>query len=189
MRGAHRTAHHKHKKGETLQLWAVTMIDPATGWFEMASTDEKSSLNIANQVEISWSTRCPWPQKLTCDRGSEFFKDFASTLNGDCGIKPSKTTVRNPQANSIVERMHQTLGNVPRTFQLNESTDENMQDAWQGTLAAAMFALRATHHTAPQATPSQLAFGRDATMNAQTFADWTAIEAQKQHRILKNNEK
>ena len=85
--------------------------------------------------------------------------------------------------------MHQTLGDIPRTFQLNESADENMQDAWQGTLAAAMFALRATHHTTSQATPSQLAFGRDATMNAQTFADWTAIKAQKKHRIQKNNEK
>ena len=64
-----------------------------------------------------------------------------------------------------------------------------MQDALQGTLAAAMFALRATHHATPQSTPSQLAFGRDAIMNVQTLVDWTAIKAQKQHRIQKNNEK
>ena len=39
---------------EPLQLWAVTMIDPATGWFEMTSISKKMALNIANKVEISW---------------------------------------------------------------------------------------------------------------------------------------
>ena len=32
---------------EPLELWAVPMIDPATGWFEMAPIEEKTAVNIA----------------------------------------------------------------------------------------------------------------------------------------------
>ena len=49
---------------EPLELWAVTMIDPATGWFEMAPIEEKTAVNIANKVEINWLTRYPWPTKI-----------------------------------------------------------------------------------------------------------------------------
>ena len=57
----------------------------------------------------------------------------------------------------MIERIHQTLGNIIRTFDLDELDEE---DPWSGILAAAMFALRATFHTTLQATPMQLVFGR-----------------------------
>ena len=38
--------------GKTLTLQCVTMIDPATGWFEMKTTEGKSVMEIANLVEI-----------------------------------------------------------------------------------------------------------------------------------------
>ena len=62
-------------------------------------------------------------------------------------------TKRNPQANSIIERVHQTLANIIRVLD-TESLDPD--DPWGGVLSAAMFALRATYHTTTQATPMQL---------------------------------
>ena len=52
-------------KDNSLQLWAVTMIDPATGWLEIAPIKEKRADNIANVVEQTWLTQYPWPVQIT----------------------------------------------------------------------------------------------------------------------------
>ena len=41
-------------------LWAVTMIDPATGWFEVKQIQDKEPGTVANAVEQAWLTRYPW---------------------------------------------------------------------------------------------------------------------------------
>ena len=97
------------------------MIDSATNWFEIKATTEKSSLNVMDSVEQAWLSRYPWPDCVTCDRGTEFLKDFAFTMKADCGVPKHSTTVRNPRANSILERVHQTLGNLIPTHQSHES--------------------------------------------------------------------
>ena len=174
--------------GKTLTLQCVTMIDPATGWFEMKTTEGKSAMEIANLVEIYWLSRYPWPQEIVYDRGSEFMGDFASMIADDYGITKRPITVRNPQANSMIERIHQTLGNIIRTFEL-QNDSEVTQDSWDGILSAVMFALRATYHTTTQATPMQLVFGRDAILNVQFEADWKYIKDRKQKAINYNNQR
>ena len=46
---------------------------------------------------------------MTYDRGKEFMAEFAQMIQKDYGIKKKGITTRNPQANAIVERIHQTL--------------------------------------------------------------------------------
>ena len=44
----------KDDKGKAiLTLWALTMIDPATGWFEIKEIKNKEAIEIANLVEIA----------------------------------------------------------------------------------------------------------------------------------------
>jgi transposase InsO family protein len=162
------------------------MIDPATGWFEMRELKDKAAITTANLVEQTWLTRYPIPQILTYDRGTEFMAEFAEMIENDYGIKRKGITVRNPQANAIIERIHQTIGNMIRTFQ-KDDLDE--QDPWSGILAATMFATRATYHTTLQATPSQLVFGRDAILNVQFEANWAYIRERKQKLINQNNKR
>ena len=108
--------------------------------------------------------------------------EFAKMVRNDYGIKTKPITTRNPQANSIIERIHQTIGNMIRTFCMHETEiDEN--DPWSGVLSATMFATRATLHTTIQATPSQLVFGRDAIMNIKHEANWKFIRERKQKLI------
>ena len=114
--------------------------------------------------------------------------DFANMIADDYGITKRPITVRNPQANSIIERIHQTLGNIIRTFELHED-GEATQETWDGILSAAMFAVRATVHTTTQATPMQLVFGRDAILNVKFEADWEYIKNRKQKIINQNNQK
>lgn len=104
----------------------VTMIDPATGWFEIHEYEEKHSITVANIVEQEWFSRYPWPTQVTFDRGSEFIgQDFKRMIKEDYGIKGKPITVRNPQGNAIVERVHQVIGNIIHTFELeNNYLDE-----------------------------------------------------------------
>ena len=170
---------------EALELWCLTMIDPATGWFEMVRIRDKEAFSIASAAETVWFTRYPWPQKIIFDRGTEFMGEFRRMVQQDYGIKTRPITARNPQANAILERVHQTIGNMIRTFELQDSTKSEDLD---GVLAATMFAIRATYHTTTQATPTQLVFGRDAILNIQFEANWQLIKARKAKRILQNNE-
>ena len=176
----------KRRGKEPLRLWCITMIDPATGWLEIKEITNKEATTIANIVEQTWLTRYPIPQILTYDRGTEFMAEFAEMIENDYGIKRKGTTVRNPQSNAIIERVHQTIGNMIRTFSKEDLDD---QDPWGGILAATMFAVRATYHTTMHATPSQLVFGRDAILNTKFEANWAYIKEQKQKLIKKNNDR
>mmetsp|Transcript_17305 Transcript_17305/g.47261 ORF Transcript_17305/g.47261 Transcript_17305/m.47261 type:complete len:109 (-) Transcript_17305:3-329(-) len=86
--------------------------------------------------------------------------EFADTVKNDYGIEKHPSSTKNPQSNAIIERIHQTIGNIIRTFQAHENNYLDEDDPWAGILAAVMFATRATYHTTLQATPSQLVFGR-----------------------------
>ena len=176
----------KRKGKIPLKLWCVTMIDPATGWFELQQIRDKQAITIANIVEQTWLSRYPWPTQITYDRGTEFMAEFAEMVSNDYGIKRKPATTRNPQANSVIERIHQTLGNIIRVYDYDALDDK---DPWSGPLSAAMFALRATYHTTLQASPAQLVFGRDAILNTQFEADWKLIKERKQRIINENNKR
>jgi len=172
---------------ELRECKCVTMIDPATGWFEICQYDDKRSITVANIAEQEWLSRYPWPTQITFDRGSEFIgHEFQDMIKNDYGIKAKPITVRNPQANAIVERIHQVLGNIIRTFELQTNyLDET--DPWKGILTAAAFAVRTTYHTTLQKSPGQLVFGRDMIMNIKHTANWEYIRMRKQKLIDKNN--
>ena len=107
-------------------------------------------------------------------------------VKNDFGAVKAVITTRNPQANAIIERVHQTIGNMIRSFELNESTEE---DPWKYVLAATMFAVRTTVHTTLNATPAQLVFGRDAILNIPYEANWKLVKLRKQERIKRDNQR
>ena len=109
-------------------------------------------------------------------------KEFKQTLEDSYGITKRTITTRNSQAKAILERVHQTIGNIIRTF----SFDDLEEDLWSGILSAAAFAIRATVSTTTEKSPMQLVFGRDAILNIQHTADWnrikkTEVDQTKQH--------
>src|SRR5688500_16195949 len=146
------------------------MIDPASGWFEIHQYNNKKAIMVANIAEQKWFSRYPWPTQVTFDRGSEFIgKDFQKMLVQDYGIKKKPITVRNPQANAIVERIHQVIANMARTFSLEKIyLDED--DLWKEVLCATVFAVRLTYHMTLKKTSGQLVFGRDMIFNMQHVA-------------------
>jgi hypothetical protein len=165
-------------------LKCVTMIDPATGWFEIKQYDDKKSITVANIVEQEWLTQ---PSLITLDHGSKFIgQDFCDMCVNYYRIKRKVISTRHPQANAIIEHAHQTLGNLIRSFQLQDKPYYDPDDPWESILVAIEFALRSTYHTTLQVMPGQLIFGRDMVLNDQHLTDWTAIKARKQQIIRKN---
>jgi hypothetical protein len=109
----------------------LTMIDPTSSWFKIAElpvveqlcrqtvngkepliADEifdKTLERIAKLVNKTWLCRYPRCCHLIYDNGSEFKLHF-EYLCESYGIKRKPTTVKNPQANGILEPVHQVLG-------------------------------------------------------------------------------
>ena len=72
------------------------------------------------------------------------------------------------------------LGNLIRSFKLQDNLYLDLDDPCSGILAAASFAMCSTYHTTLPTMPGQLVFGSDMILNIQYLADWTAIKAHKQ---------
>ena len=92
-------------------------------------------------------------------------------MANDLRILCNSVSVRNPQANKIEERVHQTIDNIIRTF-LIEEMDLDNEILWVGILLSTMLAIRSMVYTTIQHTPSQLVFGRDTILNINQKANW-----------------
>ena len=77
----------------------------------------------------------------------------------------SRATTWNPQANAIVEWVHQSIWNnmVCTWFANNPNLDK--ADLYNGLLTTVAFVTRATIHITLDTSPSQLLFGWDAILN------------------------
>ena len=138
------------------------MIDLATGWFKIASYSDRKAITIADIVECHWLSRYPWPTEIVFDRESEFIgHEFKRMVQKDYGIMTRPITTRNPQANVILECIHQVIGNMIKTFELEDRYLDS-SDPWAGMLSATAFAVQSTYHTT---LPGQQVFGRDMIFN------------------------
>jgi RNase H-like domain found in reverse transcriptase/Reverse transcriptase (RNA-dependent DNA polymerase)/Integrase zinc binding domain len=167
------------------ELRAMTMIDPATGWFEIARIINPNSDEAQRAFDSCWLARYPRPVEVGYDNGSEFKWLFAE-LCANMGITPKISTEYNPQSNAIIERVHQVLGNALRTFEL-EKRELDDKEPFEPFLTATAYAIRSTYHTTLKATPGQLVFGRDMILPVQFKANWASIALQKQERINQSN--
>ena len=136
-----------------------------------------------------WLNRYPWPQEVVLDRGTEFMAEFSKMIQEDYGVKKKPISKRNPQANAIVERVHQTIGNMIRTFKIHKNEELPEDDPFSGVLTTVAFAIRATVHTTTRVMPMQLVFGHNVILNIQHQADWHYVKERKERMIKINNQR
>ncbi len=122
------------------------MIDPATSWFDKVELPtvrvtipkggkgnkatcldyttkdavifDKTSAQISNLVYKCWFSRYPCCCYMIYGKGSEFKLHFCN-LCKTYGIKRTPTSIKNPQANAIVECIHAVFTNMLRTAELD----------------------------------------------------------------------
>jgi hypothetical protein len=87
--------------------------------------------------------------------------------------------VKNPQANGILERVHQVLGQMLCTAELDmaDSVTPNDIDVFLDNLA---WAICFTYHTVLKASPDAAIFGCDMLFDIPFMADWHKIGEQRQ---------
>ena len=176
---------------QSFSLDALTIIDTDTNLTEACSIKHKTAFHVAMKFENTWIARYPKPSRCIHDNGGEFIGEEFQKMLIKHNIKDVPTTVKNPQANAICERMHQTVGNMLRTLiyeQHPPHNEEECYDLLDSALASAIFALRATIHTTLGTTPGALAFHRDMLLNIPLIADIQAIQDKRQLLTNKNNQ-
>ena len=99
-------------------------------------------MTIANLVETMWLVRYPWPVEITYDQGGEVPRRELKNIliENEYVIKTKPYSPGNPQANTIIERIHQVLGSLVRTYNLQEIYVYD-SDPWMGILAPESFAV------------------------------------------------
>lgn len=202
----------KGQSGPAMEFMCMTMIDPATGWFEVVelptveifrisrTKDEngdcvkvkvpdevfdKTSAQISRLFNRAWLSRYPRPREVICDNGSEFKLHFKELLEA-YQIKRKPTTSKNPQANGICERVHGVFGDMMRTSNINncEEVDEDLIDDF---VTNAAWAIRSSYHTVLKATPGQAIFGRDMMFDIPFITDWTEVGRRRQKLVDSSN--
>jgi hypothetical protein len=130
----------KGKDGTIIDFMALTIINPTTSWSEVVELllvhrlititvngkessiveeiFDKTSERIAWLVNKTWLSRYPRCCYVIYNNGSE----FKLNVEYQCvtyGIKRKPTTIKNPQANAILECLHQVLAQMLCTSELD----------------------------------------------------------------------
>ena len=96
-------------------------------------------------VNKTWFSRYPRSQCIVYNNGSEFKLHF-ETLCDTCGLTHKPTSVDNPKANAILERMHQTIMAMLQRIEVDMAetvTESDIADF----LTNAAWAVCSTYHT------------------------------------------
>ena len=91
---------------------ALTMIDMVTNLDEVVQFDNKTAAHVALHFENTWLSCYPRPIHLIHDQGGEFMGYALQNMLNRLHIHRHPISAKNPQANSVCKRMHQTIGNT-----------------------------------------------------------------------------
>eukprot|EP00977_Amphora_coffeiformis_P009356 scaffold2144_cov98-Amphora_coffeaeformis.AAC.1 len=188
--------HFDLRGGRQVTFYGLTSIDPVTSLLEINRIPNQTSSEVARAFENNWLSRYPRPLRCIHDQGSEFVGPEFQTLMTKSGIESRTTTARNPQGNSIIERIHLTVGQVIRTLQaLHEpKTVSEAQRLIDRAMATAMHATRCASSSAlKNLSPGAIVFHRDMLLDIPLHADILTLQQHRQAlidaRLLQANRK
>ena len=84
------------------------------------------------------------------------------------------TSVKNPQANAILERVNHMIMWMLHTAEIDVAVIVSESDI-ADFLTNAAWAVRSTYHTVLKASPSAAIFGRDMLFDIPFIADWNKV--------------
>ena len=95
----------------------MTIINVASTLLEIVRVKTTNQEHAVLAFETAWLSRYPRPTRCLYDAAGCFLApSFQVCLNCNA-IQGVPITVKNPQANTVIERLHLTLVNMMRTFQ------------------------------------------------------------------------
>ena len=170
--------------GKQVTFFSLTIIDVFTGWVEILPVESKDMGTISDLFEREWLQRYPRPSRVIFDAGSKFDNyQFRGKLT-TWFILPVPITVKNPRANSIVERMHSVLGDMIRVQLVSKHPKENPVE---DLTSAAAYAIRSTVHGVTKYTPGQMVFQKDMILRTNMAAKVELVRQRREAAIQVNN--
>lgn len=169
---------------------AFTIIDNCTNLLELkrASKSNPTGIEAVHALDDAWLSRYPKPVRCVFDQGTEYKNiDFESHLIS-LGIKPVPTSVKNPQANAILERVHDVMKTAMRT-ELHSNAPNDLREAndlIDRVLASAQFAVRCTVNKTYGLSPGSIVFRRDMLLPIPIISDLAHLRTKRQATIDKN---
>ena len=97
------------------------------------------------------------------------------------------TTVKNPTANSVVERVHLTMGDMLRTKSFQANDTWTWHDEIDSILQSIAWAIHSTINASIKRSPGQLVFSRDMIMPLNINTNWNDLRAMRKRIALANN--
>jgi Integrase core domain. len=171
---------------------ALSVLDPFTGLLELSKLSNKTCAHVATVFHIIWLCRYPTPTSCIHDNGPEFIAQEFQDVLRYYGIKDVPTTSKNPQANSIIEHVHLTMGYMLRALIL-ETRSRNQQplpvdleDFVDTSLACTKHAINATVHSATKESPGAFVFQLNIILPIQSFANWELAHKSHSEMIHRN---
>ena len=116
-----------------------------------------------------WFSRYPRGKNIIYDNGSEFKLNFEA-LCDSYSIKSKPTSIKNPQANAILEQIHQAVMAMVRTSEIDMADSVAPSDI-DAVLTNASWSIHSTYHTVLKASPGAEICGRDILFNIPFIAD------------------
>jgi transposase InsO family protein len=129
----------------------------------MVRLNNETSQHAAQQFENSLLARHPKPSRCVHDQGPEFVGHCFQTALDEHDIIHRPTAVKNPQANAICERLHQTAANALRVS-IHAHPPQNVDDAAfliDTALSTAAHSARAATRSTLKISPGALIFHRE----------------------------
>ena len=177
----------------SVSVLALTCIDPFTGLCDACRLDNKTSSHVASKFYTLWLARYPRPLRCIHDNGKEFVAPPFQHLLQHMGIANVTTTVKNPQANSVVERMHLSFGQILRSILAetkisNTEQHSSLLDSYiDSALASSLYAINCALHSTTKVSPGAFVYQRDMLLPISCFTNWEIIRLKKQQRAHHNN--
>ena len=168
-----------------------SIMDTVSNLLELkrASQTNPPGIESVRVLEDTWLSRYPKPVRIIYDQGTEYKNiDFESFLVSQ-GIKGYPCTVKNPQSNAILERVHDVIKTSLRTeCHANPPTNINQENTIvDRVLASAQYALRVCIHKTYGVSPGSIVFHRDMLLPLPIIVNLQQLRQRQQVLIDKNN--
>jgi hypothetical protein len=167
----------------------LTIIDTVTNYLEIIRIQNATAQHVGHQFCQTWLSRYPNPEHVVFEQGSEFI------ILETHGIQDITTTVKNPQANAICERMHQTIGNSLWTL-IHAHPSRKAEEAanlMDTSLNTAAYSTWTAIHGTMRASLGLIVFQRNMLLNIPIIVDfellWNRREALINEQLIQANNK
>ena len=179
-----------------MSLTCMKIIDPTTGWFKIVKVpcfdlDELERWNseyvdkysarviqVSNQKDLF---RYPCPHKVMIYNNVNFKKYFTQFLK-DSAITPICISIKNPQSNTLVERIKQVIYNMFSTKDIDSIVYDYLYP-WEGNIALFTWVIIAYYHLTLGFTSGQAMFGRDMLFNLMSIVYWRILTTRNKRQV------